>query len=270
MGIEFENMSEDMSRRLQEVLETLRIPQQAAPLVRDLQLTGPQSRTPAQAKTPSSDEIPLAAIKRRQQRRIAARGILAHLRARGEVVALGLAIQDLSTGGLFAQCEEPCPVGTKVELELFRPNQPQPLFLAGEVVSAVTKSQAEFRRIKPGMSVRFDPMALSSFTRLRNILAELVPAAAEELRQAPPARTLLPEPEPEPQPPPSYQVTPEIDAARRANFEFNSVEIPVEEAGLHRAEDVHQELERLRTEVKERVQRIAELEAHLLAQQKTS
>jgi uncharacterized protein (TIGR02266 family) len=250
MGIQFEGLTAETAERLQDLLKAFEVRSPASPTVRDVK--------PAPAAQP---DVPLSAIKQRRHRRIPAKHLLGNVQSNGELVGLACPIEDVSVAGLRLEISNPLPVGSAVEIELFRVEHALRVILSGEVVSAVRPEHAAARRTSAGMSVRFSAMTEATLNDLRSLLVDLAPAAAAELQGAAPAEQVLPEEllqgtlE-------SSDITDAVVEARRSHFEQAPADLGASEPET-KTEDVREELGRLRREVDARLRRIAELEAGL-------
>lgn len=110
-------------------------------------------------------------MKHRRHRRVAARGVAAHVDA--EAVPGDCNIENISVGGLFLRTTSPMPIGMPVRVELTRPGQRAALSVSGRVVSIVTQADAVKNDTVPGVGIELDPMAPDSERRYYALLRDL-------------------------------------------------------------------------------------------------
>ena len=109
-----------------------------------------------------------------------ARGVSSILRA-GDQLAPGTAVENLSLGGAFLRTPTPMSAGTRVVLDLMKPELPKAIRLAGRVVNTVSPGESKARGQPPGMGIQFDPLSVDAERRLRELLLLIAadPAAIE-------------------------------------------------------------------------------------------
>lgn len=105
---------------------------------------------------------------RRQHGRVRTVGLTARLFAGGRL-ATSLPIENLSLGGAFLRTLVPIRVGTTVGLQLHCPGRPQPLSLAGKIVTGLRPDLAVLRGAA-GLGVAFEPLSPEQSGWLRRLL----------------------------------------------------------------------------------------------------
>src|SRR6185369_5689667 len=106
---------------------------------------------------------------KRKHQRIKAKGLVSHLQAAGEGLALGQLVENVSMRGMFVRTSEPLPVGTPLILELVKPGLKKAIKVAGRVANTVTLQEATSRKCTPGMGIRFDPLDPEISARLESL-----------------------------------------------------------------------------------------------------
>lgn len=102
------------------------------------------------------------------------KGIASHFHT-PEKVVYGLAVENISLGGLFVRTGDPLPVGASMTLELVKPGLKRAIKITGTVVAVVTLEEAAQRRLAPGMGVRFGALTGETTLRINELLASLTP-----------------------------------------------------------------------------------------------
>ncbi len=92
------------------------------------------------------------------------------LRAPDWADALQLATGNISRGGLFVRCEQPIPVGTRLQVVLSLPEE-MTLTVEGEVVHAISPERARAEGMAPGIGIRFDESAAIDLNLLEGMAA---------------------------------------------------------------------------------------------------
>ena len=141
---------------------------------------------------------------RRQFGRVRTVGLTAHLFTGGRL-ASSLPVENLSLGGAFLRTLVPIRVGTAVGLQLHCPGRPQPLTLAGKIVTGLREDRTELRGAA-GLGLAFGPLTVEQSGWLRRLLLAHAPGPAvlegdpplnppqPEQRLPPPPLSGLPEP----------------------------------------------------------------------------
>lgn len=126
-------------------------------------------------------QIDSAAIEnRRRYVRVEGCGLASHLQTRDASIP-GLAVENLSMGGLFIRSNAPLPVGTSVMMQLVRPGLRRALTLTGRVVSVVSVREATLRGAVAGMGVQLNRPDGEVRARLRGLVTELAKRPDQEL-----------------------------------------------------------------------------------------
>jgi Tfp pilus assembly protein PilZ len=142
------------------------------------------------------DHAPLSSRNRRRHVRVQGRGVAGHLQSEFVSVA-GVAVENISLGGLFVRSATALEVGTRVKLQLVRPGLKRAIQVSGHVVSVVTPAEAREHGIVAGMRIGFDALDLEGERRLASMIDELGGAKIARPALAPRA------PEPAVAPPPA-------------------------------------------------------------------
>jgi len=114
----------------------------------------------------------LPARNRRRHDRVAARGLASHLQTGAESTA-GLAVENISLGGLFVRTASALPIGTRVALQMVRPGLKRAIRATGHVVSVITPEQARAKGVTAGMGIGLDGLDPESEQRLRALVEEM-------------------------------------------------------------------------------------------------
>ena len=93
---------------------------------------------------------------------------------------IGLAVENISLGGLFVRSGTPLKVGTAVTLDLLRPGAALPLTITGKITSMVSPATAKAHNLSPGMGIAFDPLPDHVVPRLDGLIATIDPSGLEE------------------------------------------------------------------------------------------
>lgn len=109
---------------------------------------------------------------RRRYVRVEGCGLASHLQTRDSSTP-GLAVENLSMGGLFVRSNAPLPLGTVVMMQLVRPGLRRALTLTGRVVSVVTVREATMRGAVAGMGISLTRPDGDVRARLRSLILEL-------------------------------------------------------------------------------------------------
>lgn len=126
-------------------------------------------------------QIDAAAIEnRRRYVRVEGCGLASHLQTRDASIP-GLAVENVSMGGLFIRSNAPLPVGTPVMMQLVRPGLRRALTLTGRVVSVVSAPEASLRDAVAGMGIQLNRPDGETRSRLRSLVAELAKRPDQEL-----------------------------------------------------------------------------------------
>jgi hypothetical protein len=124
------------------------------------------------ATTQRADEI---RTDRRRHVRVVARGVASHLQTMDASMP-GLAVENLSVGGMFVRSAAALAVGTRVMVQLVRPGLKKAIPTLGCVVSVVHPGEAHRNGTVAGMGIRLDPVELDAARRLRDLVADLAAA----------------------------------------------------------------------------------------------
>ncbi|MFO0619568.1 MAG: PilZ domain-containing protein [Polyangiaceae bacterium] len=116
---------------------------------------------------------------RRRYVRVEGCGLAGHLQTRDASIP-GLAIENVSMGGLFVRSNAPLPVGTSVMLQLVRPGLRRALTLTGRVVSIVSVREAALRGAIAGMGIALTRPDGEVRARLGSLVEELAKRADPE------------------------------------------------------------------------------------------
>ncbi len=132
------------------------------------------------------------ASNRRRHTRIKASGVSGHLK-RDQLIELGLAIENISMGGVFVRTHEPMAVGSLVALEITRAGSKKSALFSGKVVAAIGAREAKGN--SPGMGIAFEALTPEQRAYLDALLAQLeVPGvAATSAPGAGPESVVVPE-----------------------------------------------------------------------------
>ena len=206
VGVKFDNLSIEVYRRL---LSLIRSMEEASGETLALQ------RAPARAPPPADAG---SGVKRRRNRRVAAKDATAHLRFRNEAIGLSVPVSNVSMGGLFLQTSDQLPLRSPIDVELTLAGQS--MVISGEVVGALTPGDAAERNLVSGLSMRFGPMKRRTADRLRAALSALAPHAAEGLAQESPPEGYVAEMEPAAAPAPIPAAPGPANSTRYADFDF--------------------------------------------------
>lgn len=109
---------------------------------------------------------------RRRYARVEGCGLASHLQTRDSSTP-GLAVENLSMGGLFVRSNAALPLGTAVMMQLVRPGLRRPLTLTGRVVSVVSVREATLRGAVAGMGIELNRPDGDVRARLRGLVQEL-------------------------------------------------------------------------------------------------
>ena len=104
-------------------------------------------------------------MKHRRHRRVAAKGVAAHLET-GDC-----SIENISVGGLFLRTSSTMPIGMPVRVDLTKPGFQ--LQVTGHVVTVVSDAEAEHHDTVAGVGIEFDPLPQDTEKRLHALLREL-------------------------------------------------------------------------------------------------
>jgi PilZ domain len=113
---------------------------------------------------------------RRGQARVVARGVVSHLQTMDASMP-GLAVENLSPGGLFVRCAAALEPGTRVMIQLVRPGLKRAIPAQGCVVSVIAPAAAREMGTVAGMGIRLDPLDADAGPRLRELVASLAASA---------------------------------------------------------------------------------------------
>jgi Tfp pilus assembly protein PilZ len=209
------------------------------------------------------DHAPLSSRNRRRHARVQGRGVAGHLQSEFVSVA-GVAVENISLGGLFVRSATALEVGTRVKLQLVRPGLKRAIQVSGRVVSVVTPEAARAHGAVAGMRIGFDPLDAEGERRLAALIDDL--GGASIARPAPRA----PEPPPAPRapepvvaPPAAAAPVPAPVPALSASFlELCEARGTIEEQSRRLAE-MESELKVLRAELLRRNRTIGDLAKRL-------
>lgn len=128
--------------------------------------------------------MPVERRNRRGHLRFAAKGVAGHLQTM-EASLPGLAVENISLGGLFVRSASPLPVGAAVAVQLVRPGLKRAIQLTGRVISAVSAAEARARGSIAGMGIALDALDGETSLRLHALIDDLAAIAHVERRPAP-------------------------------------------------------------------------------------
>jgi Tfp pilus assembly protein PilZ len=109
---------------------------------------------------------------RRRSPRVAACGLASHLQTE-HASTPGLAVENISMGGLFVRSTTPLKVGTPVMLQLVRPGLKRPLQLTGAIASIVSPAEARLHGTVAGMGVSLDAVEGDLAECLHDLIEDL-------------------------------------------------------------------------------------------------
>lgn len=115
---------------------------------------------------------PAATENRRRYVRVEGCGLASHLQTRDASIP-GLAVENLSMGGMFVRSNAPLPIGTDVMMQLVRPGLRRALSVTGRVVSVVSVRDATLRGAVAGMGIALDRVDGDVRSRLRALIQDL-------------------------------------------------------------------------------------------------
>lgn len=194
-----------------------------------------------------SNNGPARARDRRRHERIPARGLASHLQAKDSSVA-GLAVENISMGGMFVRSASSLQPGTPVMLQVVRPGLKRAIQMTGRVVSVVTPAEARERQVVAGMGISLDCIDREAQARLRALVDDLAVFAA-----AAPARPAVAQRAPEP---------PVVVAAQPAPAPKQAEATAIEMARLELAE-AQDQIVRQHEKLVSQAHRLAEMEAEM-------
>jgi uncharacterized coiled-coil protein SlyX len=114
---------------------------------------------------------------RRRHERIPGRGLASHIHTKDASVS-GLAVENISMGGMFVRSSSSLEPGTPVMLQVVRPGLKRAIHMTGRVVSVVTPAEARERKVVPGMGICLDCVDREAQARLRALVDDLAVFAA--------------------------------------------------------------------------------------------
>jgi Tfp pilus assembly protein PilZ len=143
---------------------------------------------------------------RRHHSRVEARGVASHIQSK-DMSTPGLAVENISMGGLFVRTANALEPGTRVMVQVVRPGLKRALQMTGRVISAISPEQARARGSIAGMGVSLDAADGDTEQRLRALIDDLAGTSAAVVR--------LPAPRaPEPKAPPELAAAQEKTTAQ--------------------------------------------------------
>lgn len=139
---------------------------------------------------------------RRRHVRVAAPGVASHFQTR-DISLAGLAVENLSSGGMFVRCPSTLAVGTRGMVQIVRQGL-RTIFALGCVTFVISPDEARRRGAAAGMGVRLDPVDLDAARRLDELVDDLaaaadraaIPLQADTEVEGPRTRPSAPTPEP--------------------------------------------------------------------------
>ena len=112
---------------------------------------------------------------RRRHPRVATRGMAGHVQT-VDASMPGLAVENLSQGGVFVRCNAALEPGTPVMVQLVRPGSKRVIAVQGRVVTVIAPAAAKATGTVAGMGIRLDRGDRDAATQLRQLVEELAPA----------------------------------------------------------------------------------------------
>ncbi|MFO0755224.1 MAG: PilZ domain-containing protein [Byssovorax sp.] len=138
-------------------------------------LKGKQDRAAGPRPGAAADPRRLEPRRRTDRRlypRVHARGLAGHLQT-PDGSTPGLAVENISRGGLFVRATTAFPVGTPVMLQLVRPGLKRAIQLVGRVVSSTSPTEARMRGAMAGMGIVVERIDADAKQRLSSLVDEL-------------------------------------------------------------------------------------------------
>jgi Tfp pilus assembly protein PilZ len=214
---------------------------------------------------------PVFTRNRRRHARVDGRGVAIHLHTK-DASAPGLAIENISMGGLFVRSATALPLGTRVMLQVVRPGLRRAIELTGHVASVVTPVEAGVRSLVAGMGICLDTVVdADTERRLRALVDELAAARPPVRLPAQPAAQPTAEPAARvlpavlaPVPAPAPAVLAPVPAPAPAAAELAQAKAHCE-AQARRIAQLEAELGNLRKEMLRRNRTVGELANRLAA-----
>jgi Tfp pilus assembly protein PilZ len=180
----------------------------------------------------------------------------------------GLAVENLSQGGMFVRCAAALAVGTRVMVQLVRPGLKRAIPAQGCVVSSIAPADAQKLGAVAGMGIRIETMERDAAERLHDLIDDL--ACGTPVRAPsppPPVRLALVAPPPgapvaaDPPPPaPAVEAPAPIEAPVQATMDTSAED---DEARNRLVRQLEDEVVALRRELLRRNRTIADLATRL-------